>query len=48
LTLAVETLVLIAVAWMVLSAVRFVPFVGRKHRVHDGSRAPRQRKVAAW
>jgi hypothetical protein len=32
LTLAVETLVLIAVAWIVLSMVRFVPLVGRRHR----------------
>ena len=32
LMLAVETLVLIALAWMVLSVVRFLPLVGRKHR----------------
>ena len=32
LMLAAETLVLIALAWLVLSVVRFVPLVGRKHR----------------
>lgn len=34
LMLAVQTLVLIALAWVVLSVVRHVPLVGRKHR-HD-------------
>ena len=32
LLLAVETLVLIALAWIVLSVVRYVPLVGRRHR----------------
>ena len=32
LTLAVETLVLIALAWIVLSVVRYIPLVGRRHR----------------
>jgi hypothetical protein len=32
LMLAVETLVLIALAWIVLAAVRYVPLVGRRHR----------------
>ena len=32
LMLAVETLVLIALAWLVLSVVRFLPLVGRKYR----------------
>ena len=32
LVLAAETLILIGLAWVVLSAVRYVPLVGRKHR----------------
>ena len=32
LMLAAETLGLIALAWIVLSVVRFLPLVGRKHR----------------
>jgi hypothetical protein len=32
LMLAAETLILIGLAWIVLSAVRYVPLVGRRHR----------------
>ena len=32
LVLAAETLILIGLAWVVLTAVRYVPLVGRKHR----------------
>ena len=42
--LAVETLVLVGLAWMVLSLVRVIPLVGRKHR-HDGPGVPATRFV---
>ena len=47
LMLAVETLVLIALAWLVLSMVRFLPLVGRKHRHSrwEPSLSPRSREL---